>query len=193
MHLYREPVESVLAQGRQPARVRSCAWYGRLPSRYRARPPPACLLGTFTRFGGKVSRRATRLTCTITTPPARRVACAIASISPSTASSSIVTLPSSSAVVPRMNVTFSGNGLNRKYSSPSSSMTSTKSAGVRGLCRADDSRRYALMRLLSAHSPFSFFAQRMTCSPTATSSPRWLNTSFSAILRPFSSSILITS
>ena len=46
-----------------------------------------------------------RLTCTMTMPPARRVACAIASISPSTASSSIVTLPSSSAVVPRRNAT----------------------------------------------------------------------------------------
>jgi hypothetical protein len=73
-----------------------------------------------------------RLTCTTTMPPACRVACAIASISPSTASSSIVTLPSSSAVVPRRNATVTGIGLNRSHSSPSSVITSTKSAACAG-------------------------------------------------------------
>ena len=69
-------------------------------------------------------------------PPARRVACAIASISPNTASCSIVTLPSSSAVVPRRNATLSGTGLKNSHSSPARLTTSTKSGGVRGLCRA---------------------------------------------------------
>ena len=69
-------------------------------------------------------------------PPARRVACAIASISPRTASSSIVTLPSSSAVVPRRKATVTGTGLNKSHSSPARLITSTKSAGVRALCLA---------------------------------------------------------
>jgi hypothetical protein len=47
----------------------------------------------------------TRWTCTITIPPEFFVACAIESVSNVAASRSIVTLPSSSAVVPRRNAT----------------------------------------------------------------------------------------
>ena len=57
--------------------------------------------GIFTCFAGNVPRFAMRLTWTMTTPPQRFVACASESISQKTASCSIVTLPSSSAVVPR--------------------------------------------------------------------------------------------
>src|SRR5690348_11691143 len=92
--------------------------------------------GMRTLFAFSVLRRAMRFTCTTTMPPARRVACAIASISPSTASSSIVTLPSSSAVVPRRNAMSTGTGLKNSHSSPASVTTSTKSGGVRALCRA---------------------------------------------------------
>ena len=92
--------------------------------------------GILTSLPGSAPRRAMRFTCTITMPPARRVACAIASISPNTASSSIVTLPSSSAVVPRRNATLTGTGLKKSHSSPTRFTTSTKSGGVRGLCRA---------------------------------------------------------
>ena len=75
--------------------------------------------GIFTVRGGSVPRCARRLTCTTTMPPLRRVACAIDSISPGIASCSIVTLPSSSAVVPRRKATSKRNGLKRSHSSPS--------------------------------------------------------------------------
>ena len=60
--------------------------------------------------------RAMRLTCTMTMPPLRRVACAIDSISPGIASCSMVMLPSSSAVVPRRNATSNRIGLKRSHS-----------------------------------------------------------------------------
>ena len=53
-------------------------------------------------------RVVTRSTCTITIPPEFFVACAIESASSVAASRSIVTLPSSSAVVPRRNATSIG-------------------------------------------------------------------------------------
>ena len=67
--------------------------------------------GILTCLGGSVPRLASRLTCTMTMPPARRTACAIEIISPKIASCSMVTLPSSSAVVPRSSATSSLNGL----------------------------------------------------------------------------------
>ena len=67
--------------------------------------------GILTAFAGSVRRSAMRFTCTTTRPPQRFAACAIDSISPKIASSSMVTLPSSSAVVPRRKQASIGNGL----------------------------------------------------------------------------------
>ena len=53
-------------------------------------------------------RVVTRSTCTITIPPEFFAACAIESVSNVAASRSIVTLPCSSAVVPRRNATSIG-------------------------------------------------------------------------------------
>ena len=65
--------------------------------------------GTFTSRIGRLPRDASWRTCATTIPPLFRAAIAIASISASTASPSIVRLPSSSAVVPRMTATSIGN------------------------------------------------------------------------------------
>ena len=64
--------------------------------------------GIRTSCGERRWRLVTRSTCTITIPPEFFVACAIESMSNVAASRSIVTLPSSSAVVPRRNATSIG-------------------------------------------------------------------------------------
>ncbi len=70
----------------------------------------------------------------MTMPPLFRAAMAIASISPWTASPSIVRLPSSSAVVPRMTATSIGKAWNSSHSRPRSVTTSTRSSVVRAFC-----------------------------------------------------------
>ena len=70
----------------------------------------------------------------MTMPPLFRAAIAIASISPWTASPSIVRLPSSSAVVPRMTATSIGKAWNSSHSRPRSVTTSTRSSVVRAFC-----------------------------------------------------------
>ncbi len=70
----------------------------------------------------------------MTIPPLLRAAMAIASISPWTASPSIVMLPSSSAVVPRMTATSIGKAWNSSHSRPRSVTTSTRSSVVRAFC-----------------------------------------------------------
>ncbi len=67
--------------------------------------------GILTWRGLSVSRSAMRSTCTITMPPELRTAIAIASASSVSASRSIVTLPSGSAVVPRTMPTWIGKVL----------------------------------------------------------------------------------
>ena len=57
--------------------------------------------GILTCRGDRLPRSATRSTCTMTMPPELRAAMAIACASSVSASRSIVTLPSGSAVVPR--------------------------------------------------------------------------------------------
>ena len=73
-------------------------------------------------------------TWAMTMPPLLRAAIAIDSISPWTASPSIVRLPSSSAVVPRITATSIGNAWNSSHSSPRSVTTSTRSSVVRAFC-----------------------------------------------------------
>ena len=80
-------------------------------------------------------RLAIRLTWTITRPPQRLVAWASDSISRNTASCSMVTLPSSSAVVPRKKQTSIWKGLKNRYSSPLKSTSSTTPSGAQALCR----------------------------------------------------------
>ena len=70
----------------------------------------------------------------MTVPPQFRAAIAIDSISPWSASPSIVRLPSSSAVVPRMTTTSIGKLWNRSHSSPRSVTSSTRSSVVRAFC-----------------------------------------------------------
>ena len=70
----------------------------------------------------------------MTMPPLLRAAMAIASISPWTASPSIVRLPSSSAVVPRMTATSIGKAWKSSHSRPRSVTTSTRSSVVRAFC-----------------------------------------------------------
>ncbi len=70
----------------------------------------------------------------MTMPPLLRAAMAMASISPWTASPSIVRLPSSSAVVPRMMATSIGNAWYSSHSRPRSVTTSTRSSVVRSFC-----------------------------------------------------------
>ena len=70
----------------------------------------------------------------MTMPPLFRAAMAIASISPWTASPSIVRLPSSSAVVPRMTATSIGKAWKSSHSRPRSVTTSTRSSVVRAFC-----------------------------------------------------------
>ena len=79
----------------------------------------------------------------MTMPPLLRAAMAMASISPWTASPSIVRLPSSSAVVPRITATSIGKAWNSSHSRPRSVTTSTRSSVVArvllaaGLARID--------------------------------------------------------
>ncbi len=70
----------------------------------------------------------------MTIPPLFRAAIAIASISPWTASPSIVRLPSSSAVVPRMTATSMGNEWNSSHSRPRRVTSSTRSSVVDAFC-----------------------------------------------------------
>ena len=70
----------------------------------------------------------------MTMPPLLRAAIAMASISPWTASPSIVRLPSSSAVVPRMTATSIGNAWKSSHSRPRSVTTSTRSSVVTAFC-----------------------------------------------------------
>ena len=72
----------------------------------------------------------------MTMPPLLRAAMAIASISPWTASPSIVRLPSSSAVVPRMTATSIGKAWKSSHSRPRSVTTSTRSSVVFGVLLA---------------------------------------------------------
>jgi hypothetical protein len=67
--------------------------------------------GTFTCRGLSVPRSAIRSTWTMTTPPEFLAAIAIACASSVSASFSMVTLPSGSAVVPRMMPTLIGKAL----------------------------------------------------------------------------------
>src|SRR5438270_10327608 len=70
----------------------------------------------------------------MTIPPLFRAAIAMESISPWTASPSIVRLPSSSAVVPRMTATSIGKAWKCSHSRPRSVTTSTRSSVVRRFC-----------------------------------------------------------
>ena len=67
--------------------------------------------GIFTWRGLSEPRAATRSTCTMTRPPELCAAIATASASCVSASRSIVTLPSVSAVVPRTSATVTGKAL----------------------------------------------------------------------------------
>ncbi len=67
--------------------------------------------GTCTWRGLSEPRSAMRSTCTMTMPPELRAAIAIARASRINASFSMVTLPSGSAVVPRMMPTWIGKAL----------------------------------------------------------------------------------
>ena len=99
--------------------------------------------GTLTSRIRRLPRVASWRTWAITIPPLLRAAMAIASISPWTASPSIVRLPSSSAVVPRMTATSIGNAWYSSHSRPRSVTTSTRSSVVprvllaAGLARVD--------------------------------------------------------
>ena len=90
--------------------------------------------GTLTSRSGRLPRGASWRTWAITIPPLFRAAIAIASISPWTASPSIVRLPSSSAVVPRMTATSIGKAWNSSHSRSRSVTTSTRSSVVRAFC-----------------------------------------------------------
>ena len=70
----------------------------------------------------------------MTMPPLFRAAIAMASISPWIASPSIVRLPSSSAVVPRMTATSIGKAWNSSHSRPRRVTTSTRSSLVIAFC-----------------------------------------------------------
>ena len=93
-----------------------------------ARPAPS------RRAAGRLPRRASWRTWAMTMPPLLRAAMAMASISPWTASPSMVRLPSSSAVVPRMTATSIGNAWNSSHSRPRSVTTSTRSSVVAAFC-----------------------------------------------------------
>ena len=90
--------------------------------------------GTLTERSGRLPRVASWRTWAMTMPPLFRAAMAIASISPWTASPSIVRLPSSSAVVPRITATSIGKAWNNSHSRPRSVTTSTRSSVVRAFC-----------------------------------------------------------
>ena len=90
--------------------------------------------GTFTSRIRRLPRVASWRTWAMTIPPLLRAAMAIASISPWTASPSIVRLPSSSAVVPRMTATSIGKAWYSSHSRPRSVTTSTRSSVVRAFC-----------------------------------------------------------
>ena len=70
----------------------------------------------------------------MTMPPLLRAAMAMSSISAWMASLSIVMLPSSSAVVPRMTATSMGNAWYSSHSRPRRLTTSTRSSVVREFC-----------------------------------------------------------
>ena len=70
----------------------------------------------------------------MTMPPLLRAAMAMASISPWTASPSMVRLPSSSAVVPRMTATSMGKAWYSSHSRPRRLTSSTRSSVVAAFC-----------------------------------------------------------
>ena len=76
----------------------------------------------------------------MTMPPLLCAAMAIESISPWTASPSMVRLPSSSAVVPRMTATSMGKAWNSSHSRPRSVTSSTRSSVVEAFCLPPVSR-----------------------------------------------------